>query len=76
MAILYSGASALSVTRKRLKELREVYGQNVLQNRAHASDPEEDPVKETSVLGMPNAPEGESRPCDVERLVDEFFGLA
>jgi nucleoside diphosphate kinase len=74
MAILYSGESALSVIRKRLKEMREVYGQNVLQNRAHASDPEEDPVKEVTVLGMPNSPRGESRPCDVERVVTEFYG--
>ena len=74
MAILYSGENALSVIRKRLKELRVVYGQNVLQNRAHASDPEEDPVKERVVLGMPGAPGGESRPCDVEQVVTEFFG--
>jgi len=74
MAILYSGENALSVIRKRLKELREVYGQNVLQNRAHASDPEEDPQKEMAVLGMPAAPEGESRPCDLERVVTEFYG--
>jgi nucleoside diphosphate kinase len=75
MAILYSGDEALSVIRKRLKEMREVYGQNVLQNRAHASDPEEDPVKEVTVLGMPNSPKGESRPCDVERVVREAYGL-
>jgi hypothetical protein len=74
MAILYSGDNALSVIRKRLKEMREVYGQNVLQNRAHASDPEEDPVKEVTVLGMPNSPRGESRPCDLERVVNEFLG--
>jgi len=74
MALLYSGPNALSVIRKRLKELREVYGQNVLQNRAHASDPEEDPLKEMSILGMPTAPEGESRPCDVERIVNEVYG--
>jgi nucleoside diphosphate kinase len=74
MAILYSGRDALAVIRKRLKELRKVYGQNVLQNRAHASDPEEDPEKEMSVLGMPSAPEGESMPCDVERVVTEFYG--
>jgi nucleoside diphosphate kinase len=74
MALLYSGPEALSVIRKRLKELREVYGQNVLQNRAHASDPEEDPVKEMEVLGMPAAPGGESRPCDLEQVVDEFYG--
>ncbi|MHC4788784.1 MAG: nucleoside-diphosphate kinase [Planctomycetota bacterium] len=73
MAILYSGPGALSVIRKRLKELREVYGQNVLQNRAHASDPEEDPVAEMAVFGMPAAPQGESRPCDVERVVDELY---
>jgi len=74
MALLYSGPGALSVIRKRLKELREVYGQNVLQNRAHASDPDEDPAKEMEVLGMPTAPGGESRPCDVERVVNEFYG--
>ncbi len=74
MALLYSGPKALSVIRKRLKELREVYGQNVLQNRAHASDPAEDPQKEMAVLGMPTAPLGESRPCDVEKVVTEFYG--
>jgi nucleoside diphosphate kinase len=74
MAILYSGEDALSVIRKRLKEMREVYGQNVLQNRAHASDPEEDPVKEVTVLGMPNSPRGEAHPCDVERAVTELYG--
>ncbi len=74
MAILYSGHNALSVIRERLKELRRVYGQNVLQNRAHASDPEEDPLKEMTVLGMPAAPQGESKPCDVEQVVDEFYG--
>ncbi|MFO8007055.1 MAG: hypothetical protein R6V05_04885 [Candidatus Brocadiia bacterium] len=73
MALLYSGTDALSVIRKRLKELREVYGQNVLQNRAHASDPEEDPAKEMRVLGMPTAWQQESRPCDVERVVDQFL---
>jgi len=74
MAILYSGPQALTVIRKRLKELREVYGTNVLQNRAHASDPEEFPEKEREVLGMPASTCGEGRPCDVERVVDEFFG--
>ncbi|MFW6456760.1 MAG: hypothetical protein ACOC0A_00550 [Planctomycetota bacterium] len=69
MALLYSGDDALSVIRQRLRELRDVYGQNILENRAHASDPEEDPVAETEVLGMPNAPGGESRPCDLERVV-------
>ena len=57
----------------RLKELRKVYGRNVLQNRAHASDPEEDPIREMSVLGMPAAPEGEERPCDLERVVTDFY---
>jgi len=74
MALLYSGPDALGVIRKRLKEMRKVYGQNVLQNRAHASDPDEDPLKEMSILGMPTAPLGESRPCDVERVVNEFYG--
>ena len=74
LALCYSGAGALNVIRKRLKELRKVYGTNVLQNRAHASDPEEDPQKELEVLGMPAAPQGESRPCDVERLVNEYYG--
>jgi nucleoside diphosphate kinase len=74
MALLYSGPKALSVIRKRLKELRAVYGQNVLQNRAHASDPAEDPVKEMAVLGMPTGPQGEGRPCDVEKVVNEFYG--
>lgn len=74
MAILYSGQDALSVIRERLKELRRIYGQNLLQNRAHASDPEEDPPKEMAVLGMPTAPHGESVPCDVEKVVNEFYG--
>ncbi len=74
MAILYSGDGALGVIRKRLKELRAVYGTNVLQNRAHASDPEEFPEKEREVLGMPASKSGESRPCDLERVVDEFYG--
>ncbi len=74
MALLYSGPNALSVIRKRQKELRAVYGQNILKNRAHASDPEEDPLREMQVLGMPTAPEGESRPCDAERIVNEFYG--
>lgn len=74
MAILYSGRNALSVIRKRLKELREVYGQDLLKNRAHASDPEEDPLKEMAVLGMPTAPQGESKPCDVDKVVTEFYG--
>jgi nucleoside diphosphate kinase len=74
MALLYSGKNALTAIRKRLKELRAVYGQNILVNRAHASDPDEDPTKEVEVLGMPNAPQGESRPCDVQRVVDEFYG--
>ena len=74
MALLYSGPNALGVIRKRLKELREVYGQNVLQNRAHASDPDEDPAREMEVLGMPTATRQESRPCDVEKVVNEFYG--
>jgi hypothetical protein len=74
MALLYSGKNGLKVIRKRLKELREIYGQNVLLNRAHASDPEEDPVREMEILGMPSAPSGESRPCDVEEIVSEFYG--
>ena len=74
MALLYSGRDGLNVIRRRLKELREIYGRNILQNRAHASDPEEDPVKEAEVVGMPNAPGGESLPCDVVRVVDEFYG--
>ncbi len=73
MALLYSGRNALSATRKRLKELREVYGQNLLQNRAHASDPEENPLKEMEVLGMPTSPHGEGRPCDLEQVVNEFY---
>ncbi len=74
MALLYSGEDALEIIRKRLKALREVYGQNVLQNRAHASDPEEDPLKERRVLGMPTPDREESRPCDVEKVVTEFYG--
>jgi hypothetical protein len=74
MLLLYTGKNALSVIRKRLKELRKVYGQNILVNRAHASDPEEYPEKEVQVLGMPNSPDGESRPCDVEMVVNEFYG--
>ncbi len=74
MALLYSGDEALNVIRQRLRELRDVYGQNILQNRAHASDPEEDPVAETEVLGMPNSPSGESRPCDLVRVVNERWG--
>lgn len=73
MALLYSGQNALTVIRQRLRELRDVYGRNVLENRAHASDPEEDPVAETKVLGMPNAPDGEERPCDLERIVNEYM---
>jgi nucleoside diphosphate kinase len=73
MALLYSGPDSLSVIRRRLKELRKVYGQNILHNRAHASDPEEDPVAETRILGMPNSPEGERRPCDVVRVIDSFY---
>jgi hypothetical protein len=73
MALLYSGQNGLEVIRRRLKELRKVYGTNVLQNRAHASDPEEDPVAETRVLGMPNAPCGESRPCDLVKVVNDAF---
>lgn len=73
MALLYSGKNALTVIRRRLQELRDVYGQNVLQNRAHASDPEEDPVAETEVLGMPNAPGGESKPCDLEEVVNSIM---
>ena len=74
LALLYSGANGLKVIRTRLKELREIYGRNILQNRAHASDPEEDPVREMEILGMPSAPGGETRPCDVERVVSEFYG--
>jgi nucleoside diphosphate kinase len=74
MAILYSGRGALSVIRKRLKQLRVVYGTNVLQNRAHASDPEEFPEQEREVLGMPASASGESTPCDVERVIAEFHG--
>jgi nucleoside diphosphate kinase len=74
MAILYSGRDALSVIRKRLKELRAIYGTNVLQNRAHASDPEEEPEREREVLGMPASESGETKPCDVEMVVDEFYG--
>jgi len=74
LALLYSGPDALQTIRRRLKELRTVYGRNVLQNRAHASDPDEDPLKEMEVLGMPSAPAGESRPCDLEKVVSEFYG--
>ncbi len=74
MALLYSGEDALRVIRRRLGELREVYGWNILQNRAHASDPEEDPVREMEVLGMPCPTGREARPCDLERVVDEFYG--
>ena len=75
MAILYSGRDALSVIRKRLKQMRVIYGTNVLQNRAHASDPEEFPEQEREVLGMPASASGESMPCDVERVVTEFYGV-
>ncbi|MEF8787734.1 MAG: hypothetical protein V5A84_01570 [Planctomycetota bacterium] len=74
LALLYSGENALERIRKRLKELREVYGQNALQNRAHASDPDEDPLKEMKVVGMPNTEEGRKTTCDVEQVVTEFFG--
>jgi len=74
MALLYSGKNGLRVIRQRLKELREIYGRNILVNRAHASDPEEDPAKEMQVVGMPCAPGGEARPCDVEQVVSEFYG--
>jgi len=74
MALLYCGRKALTVIRKRLKELRAVYGQNILVNRAHASDPEEDPEREFAVLGMPGGSRRESRPCDVEKMVTEFYG--
>ena len=74
LALLYSAEQGLKTIRSRLKELREVYGQSILRNRAHASDPDEDPVREMEVLGMPCAPGGEARPCDVEQVVDEFYG--
>ena len=74
LALLYSGENGLKVIRQRLKELREIYGQNILRNRAHATDPEEDPIREMEILGMPSAPGGEARPCDVEQVVSEFFG--
>jgi len=74
LAILYSGRNALATIRKRLKELRVIYGKDILQNRAHASDPQEDPLKEMKIVGMPNVPEGESRPCDVEEVVTRFYG--
>jgi len=73
MALLYSGENGLRVIRERLKELREVYGRDVLQNRAHASDPDEDPIREMEVLGMPSAPGGGARPCGLERVVQEFY---
>ncbi len=73
MALLYSGPDSLGSIRRRLKELRDVYGQNILYNRAHASDPDEDPVLETEILGMPNAPGGEEKPCDVEKLINQFY---
>lgn len=75
MLLLYSGPDAMNTIRKRLKELRKIYGQNILVNRAHASDPDEDPENEVRVLGMPNSPEGEPRPCDVEAVVSEFYGV-
>jgi nucleoside diphosphate kinase len=74
MALLYSGENGLKVIRRRLKELREVYGRDVLQNRAHASDPDEDPMREMEVLGMPCSPRGEPRPCGLERVVREIYG--
>ena len=74
LALLYSGDNALKRIRKRLKELREVYGQNALQNRAHASDPDEDPLKEMEVVGMPNTEAGRKATCDVEQVVTDFFG--
>jgi len=74
LALLYSGHNALRVIRQRLRDLREVYGRNVLQNRAHASDPDEDPEREMRVLGMPCGSGAEARPCDVEQVVDEFYG--
>lgn len=74
LALHYSGENGFKVVRRRLKELREIYGRNILQNRAHASDPEEDPIREAEILGMPSAPGGEARPCDVEQVVSEFYG--
>ncbi len=74
MALLYSGRNSFKSIRRRLKELRDVYGQNILYNRAHASDPDEDPVKERRILGMPNSPQGEAKPCDLEELVNQFYG--
>jgi nucleoside diphosphate kinase len=74
LALLYSGKEAFHVIRKRLKQLREVYAENVLVNRAHASDPGEDPQNEVRILGMPNSPDGESQPCDVEQVVRECYG--
>ncbi len=76
MALLYSGKDGLRVIRQRLRELREVYGQNLLQNRAHASDPDENPALEMQILGMPSATGREARPCDLEQVVDEFYGPA
>ena len=74
LAILYSGKNALATIRTRLKELRAVYGTDILQNRAHASDPQEDPIREMEVVGMPNVSGGESRPCDVEEVVTQMYG--
>ena len=73
-ALLYSGRNALHIIRERLKELRVVYGRDQLQNRAHASDPDEEPEREIEILEMPSASGTERRPCDVEQVVTEFYG--
>jgi nucleoside diphosphate kinase len=76
MALLYTGPGALGEIRKRLKELRKVYGTNVLQNRAHASDPDEDPERERVTVGFGLGEKPEEKPCDVERAIAEFFQSA
>lgn len=70
MVLLYSGPGALGNIRVRLKELRKIYGYDILHNRAHASDPDEEPDREKRVVGFPLDGQ-EERPCDVEREINE-----
>lgn len=76
MALLYTGPGALDKIRTRLKELRQVYGRDILQNRAHASDPDEDPVKERITVGFAVGDRPEETPCDVEREIKDYLASA
>ena len=80
LAMLYEGPDAVNRVRKVLGStdptkaepgtVRSDFGRDLMRNGAHASDSEDNALRERKIIGMA---EREKKTCDVKQLVEEYL---